>query len=243
MAKRKNKVVVNFVLDETSSMWGVRDATIDGFNEYLSTLKSDEKVNFLFSLTKFNSEKVDTVNVCDPVSKVKELNHATYGPNGMTPLYDAIGQTVIETEKRLKEIKGKPSVLCVIQTDGQENCSREFNLEKIRSLISEKEKDGWTFLYLGADQNAWQSGSFIGISKDNTASYSNTSAGSQAVFDRLGSVTVAYADDTSNIKARGGTVTSNTAMLTSAGTGGLDLREGDLGEPIGVAVSKTDTDE
>jgi hypothetical protein len=192
MAKRKNKVVVNFVLDETSSMWTVRDATIDGFNEYLSTLKSDEKVNFLFSLTKFNSEKVDTVYACDPIKKIDELTLGTYQPNGMTPLYDAIGQTVIETEKRLKEIKGKPSVLCVIQTDGMENCSQDYDLPKIKSLISEKEQDGWTFVYLGANQNAWESGGMIGINAGNTVSYSNTAGGSAAVFDSLSKSTSVY---------------------------------------------------
>ena len=225
MAKRKNKVVVNFILDETSSMHSVWDSTIDGFNEYLSTLKSDEKVNFLFSLTKFNSDKVDVVNVCDPVSKIKELTRDTYRPAAMTPLYDAIGQTVIETEKRLKEIKGKPSVLCVIQTDGYENCSREYNLEKIRSLITEKERDGWTFLYLGANQSAWEAGTMIGIAASNTASYSNTDSSSDAVFDSLGEVTLNYASSTSDTIARGATVMSNTGMFSAKGSKGLDIRE------------------
>ncbi len=190
--RTKNKVVVNFVLDETSSMWGVREATINGYNKYLTKLQSDEKVNFLFSLTKFNSEKIDTVYSCVPIRKVDGLTPSTYNPSAMTPLYDAIGRTVLDTEKRLKEIRGKPSVLCVIQTDGEENCSLEFSLEKIRSLIAEKELDGWTFVYLGANQNAWESGETLGINISNTASYDNTNIGSDAVFDSLAQSTSTY---------------------------------------------------
>lgn len=224
MAKQKNKVVVNFILDETSSMYDVRDATIDGFNEYLSTLKSDEKVNFLFSLTKFNSEKVETVHICDPINKIEKLSHKTYSPNGMTPLYDAIGQTVIETEKRIKEIRGKPSVLCVIQTDGYENCSREYNLEKIRSLISEKEQDGWTFVYLGANQNAWESGTMIGISQSNTVSYDNTPIGTSAVFTSLAKGTSSYAGDVAVTASAGAPMASSDTFFSSDGTA-VDIRD------------------
>ena len=217
MGNRKKKVIVNFILDETASMIDVRDATIDGFNEYKNTLIGDERTNYLFSLTKFNSEKVDTVYVCEPIKKVENLTQETYNPGNMTPLYDAIGQTVEDTEKRLKEIRGKPSVLCVVQTDGYENCSRNYNLAKIQSLISEKEQDGWTFVYLGANQDAWNAGAQIGINASNTLSYTNDTVQVNTAFTKLGNVTVQYADE-----ALVGV--SNTAFFTSDGTA-ADIRD------------------
>ena len=60
-SKKLENVYVNFVLDETGSMDIVRDSTISGFNEYIKTLKKDAKGPILFTLTKFNSEKITVV--------------------------------------------------------------------------------------------------------------------------------------------------------------------------------------
>ena len=42
-------------------------------------------------------------------------------------------------------------MLFVITTDGIENASREFNYDKIKSMIEQqKSKYGWEFIFLGA---------------------------------------------------------------------------------------------
>lgn len=170
MAGKKKKTVVNFVLDETGSMGSVRDATISGFNEYIETLKG-QGGEVLFTLTKFNSSKVETVYNVKPIQDVPKLTHQTYAPAMNTPLYDAIAQTIRQTEDALKEMKGKPAVLCVIMTDGEENASREFNRERIVKLIEDRTAEGWTFAYLGANQDAWAVGASIGVPKGNSIAY------------------------------------------------------------------------
>ena len=35
-----DKTIVSFLLDETGSMYSVRDKTVSGFNEYVATLKN-----------------------------------------------------------------------------------------------------------------------------------------------------------------------------------------------------------
>ena len=232
--KAKKKIVVNFILDETASMYDVIGATIDGFNEYVDTLKQNKRATILFSLTKFNSEKIESVNVCDPISKIKRLTVDTYQPANMTPLYDAIGQTVTDTEKRLKEIKGKPTVLCVVQTDGWENCSQRFDLVKIRSLIEEKERDGWTFVYLGANQDAWSAGGTMGISVNNTLSYITTDESTNDAFVALSNATATY---TTNV-VEGGVAMSDSSFFTESGAG-LDIRDADGSKTI----TKSDTGE
>lgn len=41
-------------------------------------------------------------------------------------------------------------VLAVIVTDGLENSSREVTPQTLATSIAERERDGWTFIYLGA---------------------------------------------------------------------------------------------
>jgi hypothetical protein len=166
------KMYVSFILDETGSMQGVKEQTISGFNEYVDTLKGDEKAKKIrFTLTKFNSNKVEIVCKGVKIDEVEHLNSETYRPDALTPLYDAIGRTIRSLERTLDGKKSK--ALVVIQTDGQENHSKEFTQQGIFKLIDEKKKLGWTFAYLGADQDAWQASQRMGIAKGNTKSYAS----------------------------------------------------------------------
>jgi len=160
---RMNELNVSFILDETGSMHVCRDTAISSFNEYLGDLKRrDEKIKF--TLTKFNSERTEIVCSAVDVKHVAELNKKTYIPNHWTPLYDAIGRTI-------NSLDGKDKALIVILTDGLENASKEYNHRSILDLIQKKMKDGWTFVYLGANQDAWAVGRAIGIPGGNTFNF------------------------------------------------------------------------
>lgn len=197
--KKAKTLVVNFVLDETGSMSTVWDATISGFNEYVSDLRKQGE-DILFTLTKFNSEAVDVVHEAVPIKKVVALNRDNYRPMALTPLYDAVAASIRATEGR---VNGKEPVLCVIQTDGQENASREYNtLDKIRALIEQKTREGWTFAYLGADQDAWAIGGQMGVPQASTMSYAGTPDGTKTAF-------AAVADSTLNYASSGGKQTDS----------------------------------
>ena len=155
MASKKTLVI--FLLDETGSMESYKEATINGFNEYLQSLKKDGK-DTLFTLTRFNSDKIETPYSAVPISEVEELTDETYRPDAMTPLYDAIAKTVRKTEEALKGKRSKPKILFVIQTDGLENASREHDRKAIFQMIEAKKAEKWMFVYLGADQDAWDVG-------------------------------------------------------------------------------------
>lgn len=184
------KLFISFVLDETGSMQMVKSQTIDGFNEYIKTLKADKNAgNIRFGLTKFNSEKVDIVYDGVKLDKVDSLNDETYQPAALTPLYDAIGQTIRALEAKL-DGKKKQTALVVIQTDGQENHSKEFSQAGIFALIDEKKKVGWTFVFLGADQDAWLAGQKLGLDAGNVVSYN--SAQTKRAFNRVANATSYY---------------------------------------------------
>jgi len=55
-------------------------------------------------------------------------------------------------------------VLAVIVTDGIENSSREVDPQTLARSIGDRERDGWTFIYLGANQDAWATGAQTGFS-------------------------------------------------------------------------------
>ena len=82
---------------------------------------------------------------------------------------------IAETKERHKNLKEKPlKTFFVIITDGHENASREFETETIKKMIEEQEKEyGWNFVFLGADQNAFDAAHCYGISLDSTLSYSS----------------------------------------------------------------------
>ena len=156
---------VSLLLDETGSMSSCLDATISGYNEYIGSLAKDKKNKYLFTLTKFDSAHITTVHDGVPIKQVPELNRGTYIPGQMTPLYDAI-------TRGIKALGRKRNVLFVILTDGMENASKEYSQRDVFKLIEQKTEAGWSFVYLGANQDAYAVGGGLGIPKGNIARYS-----------------------------------------------------------------------
>ena len=143
--KTKAPEVANviFLLDESGSMQTGKSDTIGGFNAFINEQKK-LKNKIKFSLTLFNSMKIEKRYVKVDIKDVKELTDDTYLPASMTPLNDAIGKTITENTDL-------EQALFVILTDGQENESKEYTLTAIKKLIEEKTAKGWSFLYLGVD--------------------------------------------------------------------------------------------
>jgi hypothetical protein len=162
--------LIEFLLDETGSMESCRDATISGFNEYVHGQKINNADNCLLSLTKFDSRGVNSVYMAKSILDVEDLNRNTYAPNSSTNLYDAIGFRI----KALESFADANNILMVIMTDGYDNCSREYTAESVKAMIKEKEALGWSFVYMGANQDAWAVGQQFGMTVGNTMSYDTT---------------------------------------------------------------------
>ena len=149
-----------FLLDRSGSMETCWDDTIGGFNAFLNEQKADGGT---LTLIQFDHEYHVTCER-NKINDVTPLTRETYKPRGSTALLDAIGRLI-------KDWKGssKPSV--VILTDGQENSSHKFTKAHIKDLIEQKTKDGWTFAYLGANQDAFAEAGSIGIAAGCTTNY------------------------------------------------------------------------
>lgn len=184
-----NKITEFFLLDMTGSMANNKEGTLSAFNEYISGLKDNEHTrDNKFNLSVFNNYiGVRPLVVNKPVSELGELESSEYKPSDMTPLYDAIGKTIQEAERVADESK----IIIVVQTDGLENTSKEYKKADIVSLIEEKKKEGWQFVFIGCDIDAMGEGAKIGLDAGTTLTYdrANPSKG----FSKLRSARVAYA--------------------------------------------------
>lgn len=183
--------LVTFVLDETGSMQSIKDDTIGGFNSYLDSLRDETHGKVEFTLVKFDSNKIEKVYVGAPIASVEPLNGHTYRPGAATPLIDACYKSIKATEEAVAKREDSPSVLCVLQTDGQENASTEYSFKDLAGLIKEKENAGWVFVFLGAGIDAYDIGvDKLGLSVSNTMSYGREN--SRAAFAAMASNTTAY---------------------------------------------------
>jgi uncharacterized protein YegL len=141
---------------------------VEGFNAYISGLRQEQEVNYLFSLTLFDTA-VTYPAVAIPLDQVQPLDHKSYRPGGNTALNDAIGITVRKVENDNPRVD---KIVTVIMTDGEENSSREWSLNAVRALIEQKESEGqWTFIFMGASPDAWAQGHALGVRAGNVAQY------------------------------------------------------------------------
>lgn len=173
MAKKKKDkkgTLVCFLLDETGSMISYKKETIDGFNTYVDELRSEKSTKMM--LTKFNTQSM-SIGDAVPIAEVEELTSQNYKPNHWTPLYDAIGRTIVKADEQIDP----KNVLFVIMTDGEENSSKEYTKDGIFKLIEDKKADGWQFVFLGANQDAYVAGAGMGVPKAGTATYDQARTG------------------------------------------------------------------
>lgn len=172
-ASASKNTFLSFLLDETGSMQRCIQSTISGFNEYVHSLTKAGHGQVAFTLVKFNSARTEIVHRAVPMKEVVALSEENYRPTASTPLYDAIGKIIGATEASVKHLRKGTNVLVVIMTDGEENSSQEFGRDKIFRLIAAKREEGWQFVFLGADQDAYKAASSIGVPKGGTMSYAS----------------------------------------------------------------------
>lgn len=152
---KQGRVALGWVLDQSGSMMIVRDQTIIGFNRLLAE-QAAAPGEVLVSLTLFNTGAPEHRHVNAPIAGVI-LNSLNYFPSGGTALYDAVCSSIDRLGQLLAELteaERPERVFFVIQTDGEENSSRMFTAEAVRTRIKhQSEKYGWEFLYLGAEKD------------------------------------------------------------------------------------------
>lgn len=153
---KKHEVHNLVILDESGSMDSIKKTIMQGFNEIVQTVKEigkefPEQEHFI-SLVTFNGLGQKLLHFIDPVNKLESIDETRYQPNASTPLYDAMGFSLVKLRQHL-EGKTDYNVLVTILTDGEENASKEYTGVAIKKLIEELKLNRWTFTYIGTDHD------------------------------------------------------------------------------------------
>jgi hypothetical protein len=163
---------------------GMAPAAIAGFNSFLDKQRGQPDCDMTVVIFDHEYTVLES-NV--PVDEVKPLTDKTFVPRGATALLDAVGRAICEVGSHEK-------VIVVILTDGQENSSKEFSGQSIKSLIEEKTEGGWEFIYLSSNMSAVTDGESIGIKSANIVKTNATQEGTRSSYDVTSEVTRHYTE-------------------------------------------------
>lgn len=180
-----SKVQIISIIDMSGSMGALQTEVIGAFNTFIeeqNKLKGKAEV----TLVLFDNRYI----IPEGFNKVKlkntpKLTEDIYKPTGMTALYDAIGKTINDFE----EYK---DVVMLIQTDGEENSSKEFKQSTVKELINKKEAEGWDITFLGANIDAVSVGASIGLIAAKSVQYSFDINGINEAFATMACSTAEY---------------------------------------------------
>lgn len=155
---KRTQVFNVIILDRSGSMECIRKAAVEGFNETLASIKkAQEKFadtqDHYVTLVTFCSCETRCVFDKTPVAEARPLTMEDYQPCCLTPLYDAMGTTLTAMRRHVKAIEDSVVVVTII-TDGFENASHEYDGKSIKELVERLRGEGWTFTYMGANQDS-----------------------------------------------------------------------------------------
>ena len=170
---KENYTHIEFILDESGSMWKRKQDVIGGFNSFIEeqyALPGELSVN----LTRFSS----IVSIPTKVERGFKLSEKIYSPGGNTALLDAVGLRIDNLGRHLRDIpedKRPEKVIFVIITDGEENSSKFYTKTQVKQSV-EHQRDGynWQFVFLGADIDAFRDGTQLGFSAGSTMSFDSS---------------------------------------------------------------------
>lgn len=171
------------VVDMSGSMYVIRQQAFAGLNETLTTVQAMQQAHpemeQRVTLLTFNSNRTSFVYDNAAASDIRQLPAEAYQPAAATPLYDAIGRGIARISA---QCKADDHVLVTIITDGEENCSREYNLTMVRNLIDKLKTQNWTFTFIGTD-NLDVEGMSAGLGITNHLSFKQDAACTNAMFE------------------------------------------------------------
>lgn len=184
---KSNLTELVFILDKSGSMAGLEADTIGGFNAML--MKQQKAEGEAFVTTVLFNHLYELIHDRINVRGISPITKKDYEVGGTTALLDAIGFTIqkmINVQKRTSEDERAEKVLFVITTDGMENASREYTIDKIRKMVQhQKEKYGWEFIFLGANIDAISTAAQFGINKDFAVDYHADDIGTQLNYEAV----------------------------------------------------------
>ena len=179
---KPNYTHIHMLFDRSGSMRG-RESDVQGWYDTFITEQKKLPNPCTVSLATFDTEGYDTVI---DWSKLEEVPRKfRLQPRSGTPLLDAAARSINDLGRHLSmmdESERPSKVIVIIQTDGEENSSKEWNLDGLRNLVkTQREVYSWDFMFLGADIDAYGAGQSMGFAQNTVANFGNNSRGYHVV--------------------------------------------------------------
>ena len=180
--EKMTEIVV--VLDRSTSMTQDAPEVIAGFNQFIKQQQVSTEGKAKVTVVLFDTtDEIWQAGV--DIKNFPKLNNKIYVNDGCTALNNAICKAIDSCASRIEECCDccKPEkVIVLIMTDGQENSS-EFTHQDVKSRIEKYKKEGWEFLFIGANIDAFATGVNYGLDNHNIT---NASKGKGNIAKQFG---------------------------------------------------------
>ena len=120
------------------------------------------------------------------LSEIRPMTEDDYYVRGCTALIDAIGDAVkhignIHKYARPEDVPAH--TMFVITTDGMENASHKYSSDEVKKMIeTKKEKNGWEFLFIGANIDSVETARRFGIARERAVDYHADKKGTEVLY-------------------------------------------------------------
>jgi ADP-ribosylglycohydrolase len=170
-----------FLLDRSGSMASIAEYVVAGFDGFFASQRA-EAGDATVTVVQFDDmDRHDVIVDAKPIAKVASIGDR-FEPRGMTPLYDAIALLLDRAERHGGDDADQ---LVVILTDGHENASREWTHQRLFRRIAKLRDRGWTFVFLGANQDSYAVGDQMAMPAGNVSNFRPDAAGVSATYAGL----------------------------------------------------------
>ena len=173
------------ILDASGSMESIYTQALTGVNETLATIRMAQEAHpelkQYVTLASFSAGPhfLNRIYSAKPIAEARNITCEDYPLLGATALYDAMGTCISELQQKVTH---GDRVLVTIITDGYENASRTWSGQQIKSLVEELRQMGWTFTYIGADQDVEKVAGRMGI--NNSLRFSANAQDTEIMFKK-----------------------------------------------------------
>lgn len=185
----QNLTELVFILDKSGSMHDLKEDTVGGYNSVLAenrAMNGDAVVS-----TVLFDNNIDVIHDRVPISEVRDMGLQDYRPAGCTALLDAVGGAIKYHSAIQRALPGDyraGHVLFVIVTDGYENASKRYTYLQIKSLIENRRRQGWEFVFLASGINVPREADRLGISVECAMPYEPSPVGTASMYAKVAEV-------------------------------------------------------
>lgn len=184
--EKKSKSIIAGLIDRSGSMISIKEDTEGGLKSFIKEQQKDSKEHDIkMSLSEFDNRYDEVYGLTD----INEVPEYVLQPRSMTALLDALGFMLSELKETVTR-ENPDKVIVMVFTDGLENSSKEYSLPDIKKQIEDlQEKEGWEFIFLGANIDAVSVGTDLGFKANSSMTYGTNKAGVTSTYEAVSTYT------------------------------------------------------